>query len=84
MFSVNFSSSSGNGKQREILSDAEWKKNLTNEQYRILRLKDTEYPGTGKYNKHFEKGIYQCAGCGQELYEYSANYLNLYNSRPFV
>lgn len=51
------------------LSDAEWKKRLTNEQYRILRQKDTEYPGTGIYNKHFQKGIYQCAGCGNNLYE---------------
>ena len=51
------------------LSDKEWKNKLTNEQYRILRQKDTEYPGTGKYNKHFEKGIYKCAGCEKELYE---------------
>jgi peptide-methionine (R)-S-oxide reductase len=64
---------SSNNNQQKIpsvnLSDAEWKKKLTNEQYRILRQKDTEYPGTGTYNKHFESGIYQCAGCGQELYE---------------
>ena len=50
-------------------SDADWKKKLTKEQYRMLRQKDTEYPGTGKYDKHFEKGIYQCAGCGTDLYE---------------
>lgn len=51
------------------LPDAEWKKRLTNEQYRILRQKHTEYPGTGAYNKHFESGVYLCAGCGQQLYE---------------
>lgn len=51
------------------LSDDEWKKRLTDEEYRILRQKETEYPGTGKYDKHFEKGIYQCAGCEKELYE---------------
>lgn len=51
------------------ISDDEWKKRLTKEQYRILRKKDTEYPGTGKYNKHSETGIYQCAGCGENLYE---------------
>lgn len=51
------------------LSDAEWKKKLTREQYRILRQKYTEYPDTGEYNKYFEMGIYKCAGCGQELYE---------------
>ncbi len=51
------------------VSDEEWKKRLTNEQYRILRRKDTEYPGTGQYNKHFEIGIYKCAGCGEDLYK---------------
>lgn len=51
------------------LSDAEWKKRLTNNQYRILRLKDTEYPGTGEYNKHYENGIYKCVGCGEALYQ---------------
>ncbi|CAF4741571.1 unnamed protein product, partial [Rotaria sp. Silwood2] len=56
------------------LSDAEWKKKLTNKQYRILRQKDTEYPGTGEYNKYFETGIYKCAGCGQELYDSSSKF----------
>ena len=51
------------------LPDAEWKKKLTEEQYRVLRRKGTEYPNTGEYNKHSEKGVYKCAGCGQDLYE---------------
>ena len=51
------------------LSDAEWKAKLTDEQFRILRKKDTEYPGTGEYNKFYEPGTYTCAGCGQNLYE---------------
>ncbi len=51
------------------LSDAEWKAKLTSEQYRILREKGTEHAGTGEYDKHFETGVYKCAGCGQELYE---------------
>lgn len=50
------------------LSDEEWRKRLTPEQYRILREKGTEYPGTGAYNLHFEKGIYRCAGCGTPLF----------------
>jgi peptide-methionine (R)-S-oxide reductase len=63
-------SSSSNNKQPAVqLSDAEWKAKLTDEQYRILRQKETEYPGTGEYDKHFETGVYKCAGCGQELYE---------------
>lgn len=49
-------------------TEAEWKKILTPEQYHILREKGTEAPGTGEYNKHFEKGFYVCAGCGTELF----------------
>jgi peptide-methionine (R)-S-oxide reductase len=52
----------------EKLTDEEWKAKLTPEQYRILRQKHTEHPGSGQYNKHYEDGVYQCAGCGQELY----------------
>lgn len=50
-------------------TDAEWKKVLTDDQYHILREKGTEYPGTGQYNLHFEKGTYSCAGCGYELFK---------------
>lgn len=51
-----------------LKSDAEWKEILSKEQYAVLRKKDTESPYTGKllYNK--EKGIYKCAGCGNELF----------------
>ena len=52
------------------------KKRLTNEQYRILRKKGTEYPGIGEYNKHFQTGTYKCAGCDQELYEQVLIYNN--------
>ena len=49
-------------------SDAEWKKELSAEQYDVLRKKGTERPFTGKYNDHYEKGWYTCAGCGTELF----------------
>jgi peptide-methionine (R)-S-oxide reductase len=49
-------------------SDEEWKRSLTPEQYHVLREKGTEPPGTGKFNSHFEKGFYTCAGCGTELF----------------
>ena len=52
-----------------VKSDEEWKKELTPEQYHILRQKGTERAFTGKYTDHTEKGIYSCAGCGQELFE---------------
>jgi peptide-methionine (R)-S-oxide reductase len=49
-------------------TEEEWKKELSPEQYRILREKGTEYPGSGEYNNHFEKGFYVCGGCGEELF----------------
>ena len=49
-------------------TEDEWKKTLNSEQYYVLREKGTERPFTGKYNLHFEKGIYTCAGCGYELF----------------
>lgn len=49
-------------------TDEEWKKTLSPEQFYVLREKGTERPYTGKYNLHFEKGIYKCAACGYELF----------------
>jgi peptide-methionine (R)-S-oxide reductase len=49
-------------------SEAEWRKELDAESYRILREKGTEYPFTGKYNDHFESGTYNCKGCNTPLY----------------
>jgi peptide-methionine (R)-S-oxide reductase len=49
-------------------TDEEWKKELTPEQYYVLRQKGTERPYTGEYDQHFEKGTYYCAACGQELF----------------
>jgi len=50
------------------LSDADWKKKLTPEQYHVLREKGTERAFTGKYDKMYDKGVYKCAGCGTVLY----------------
>ncbi|WP_452224705.1 peptide-methionine (R)-S-oxide reductase MsrB [Lacinutrix chionoecetis] len=50
-------------------SEEEWRKALTDEEYRILREKGTERPHSGKYNLHFEEGTYKCAGCNQKLFE---------------
>jgi peptide-methionine (R)-S-oxide reductase len=49
-------------------TEAEWKKELTPEQYEVLRKKGTERPFTGEFNDHYEKGWYTCAGCGAELF----------------
>lgn len=50
-------------------SEAEWRKELGDEQYRVLRQCSTEPPFTGKYYKHKGDGMYVCAGCGQELFD---------------
>jgi len=50
-------------------SEEEWRSELSEEQYRILRTKGTEAPHTGKYNLHFDNGAYNCAACNQLLFE---------------
>ena len=45
-----------------------WRSKLTPEQYRVLRGKGTEAPGTGKYVTATAAGMYACAACGQELF----------------
>lgn len=49
-------------------SEAQWCKELTPEEYRILREKGTERAFTGKYWNSKEKGVYKCAGCGSEFF----------------
>lgn len=50
------------------MSDDEWKKKLTPEQFHVLREKGTEAPFTGKFVNNFETGMYECAACGQPLF----------------
>lgn len=49
-------------------SEEYWRKKLTPEQYSVLRQKGTEAPFSGKFYKNFEKGMYVCGACGQELF----------------
>ncbi len=49
-------------------TDEEWKAQLSEEQYFVLRQAGTERPYSGAFNMHFEKGIYTCAGCGEVLF----------------
>ncbi len=49
-------------------TDEDWKKQLSPEQYRIMRQAGTERAFTGKYWDHHEAGVYRCGACGQELF----------------
>ena len=51
-----------------MISNTDWKKKRTKEQYHVLREKGTEAPGSGKFYKHFETGMYRCGACGQPLF----------------
>tara|TARA_R110000868_G_scaffold358814_3_gene620545 strand:+ start:14583 stop:14981 length:399 start_codon:yes stop_codon:yes gene_type:complete len=55
-------------------SEDEWKEQLTDEQYRVLRNKGTERPHTGAYNLHFENGTYVCAACHEPLFESNSKF----------
>ncbi|MBP9689599.1 MAG: peptide-methionine (R)-S-oxide reductase MsrB [Bacteroidia bacterium] len=50
-------------------SNEEWQKQLSPEQYAVLREKGTERPFTGKFEDHYETGTYTCAACGNELFK---------------
>ena len=55
-------------------SNAQWRQELSPEQYRVLREKGTEAPFSGEYDHTFEPGTYHCAGCGAELFASDAKY----------
>lgn len=57
-----------------ILSEAEWKKKLSPEEYHVLREKGTERPYSGEYETHWESGIYVCKACGAELFSSSTKF----------
>ncbi len=50
-------------------TDAEWKAELSPEEYHILREKGTEIAFTGKYWENHKDGIYYCAGCDTPLFK---------------
>ena len=55
-------------------SDEEWRRELGEEEYRILRHAGTERAFTGMYYDNHDKGVYRCAGCGLPLFSSDAKY----------
>jgi peptide-methionine (R)-S-oxide reductase len=51
-----------------VKTDAEWRAQLTREQYEIARRRGTERPFTGKYWNHDAEGTYRCVCCGAPLF----------------
>ena len=55
-------------KEKIQKTDEEWRQQLTQEQYKVLREKGTERPFSGEYENTTTEGLYRCAACGQELF----------------
>lgn len=55
-------------KLTEQLTDQQWRERLTDEQYRVTRLKGTEYPFSGELLHNEQAGSYHCVCCGAELF----------------
>lgn len=54
--------------EKVLKTEEEWRRELTPEQYRVLRQKGTERAFTGSYHATKEHGVYRCAGCGAEVF----------------
>jgi peptide-methionine (R)-S-oxide reductase len=56
------------------LTEEEWKRKLTTQQYHVLRQRGTERAGSSPLDKEFGPGLYRCAGCGAPLFLASAKF----------
>ena len=68
ILTVTMSTNAQNTKYAVTKTDAEWRKQLTAEQYEVTRKKGTERSYSGIYWDNHETGIYKCICCGQELF----------------
>jgi peptide-methionine (R)-S-oxide reductase len=66
--SVALATTTNDMSDKVIKTDEEWRKQLTPQQYQVLRQKGTERAFTGEYWNTKEKGTYRCAGCGEVLF----------------
>ncbi|WP_452220683.1 peptide-methionine (R)-S-oxide reductase MsrB [Lacinutrix salivirga] len=72
-FSCNSSAQKSETKEKKAFpvtkTEAEWKKQLTEQQYYVLRQAGTERPFTSELNKEYSKGTYHCAACNTPLFK---------------
>ncbi len=61
-------------RKKIVKTEEQWRRELSPEEYEILREKATEAPFSGKYWDTTEPGIYKCAGCGQPLFKSDTKY----------
>ena len=61
-------------KDKMVKTDAEWRQQLTPEQYKVTRQHGTERAFTGKYWNNHAEGIYQCVCCGAPLFDSSTKF----------
>jgi peptide-methionine (R)-S-oxide reductase len=54
--------------------DSDWRDMLDDEVYRITRGAGTEPAFTGKYNDLYDKGVFECVACGNDLFSSKAKY----------
>jgi peptide-methionine (R)-S-oxide reductase len=62
------SSDASIGTPKVSKTDAEWREQLSPEEYAVLRQAGTERPFTGEYDEVFTDGVYSCRACGAELF----------------
>ncbi len=60
--------------EKKNKTEAEWKSQLTKQEYHVLRQAGTDAPSEEGYTAHFEKGTYQCRACETQLFESKAKF----------
>jgi len=73
LFSCNSTAQKKETEEKETFpvtkTDSEWKKELTDKQYYVLRKAGTERPFSSPLNKNYEDGVYHCAACDTPLFK---------------